>query len=69
MMESINILQLHEDSSTSVVFSGPEKMKNSCTRPSLVAYSSLVKKNDVEEGEVCDQLLSVMRKFSVSRHF
>ena len=56
MMESINILQLHEDSSTSVVFSGPEKMKNSCTRPSLVAYSSLVKKNDVEEGEGCDQL-------------
>ena len=54
MMESINILQLHEDSSTSVVFSGSEKMKNSCTRPSLVAYSSLVKKNDVEdeaEGE------------------
>ena len=65
MMESINILQLHEDSSTSVVFSGSEKMKNSCTRPSLVAYSSLVKKNDVEdeaEGEGWDQLLLLSTK-------
>ena len=57
MMESINILQLHEASS-SLVFSSEQKMKNSSTRPSLMAYSSLVKKNDVEdEGEGWDQLL------------
>ena len=55
MMESINILQLQQEetSSASIVFNSyhPEKMKNPpSSRPSLMAYSSLVvKKNDVEE--------------------
>ena len=55
MMESINILQLQEQESDSVFHNSylPEKMKNSpSSRPSLMAYSSLVnnvKKNDVEE--------------------
>ena len=54
MMESINILQLQqEETSSSIVFNSyhPEKMKNPpSSRPSLMAYSSLVvKKNDVEE--------------------
>ena len=53
MMESINMLQLQEQEHS--VFNSypyPEKMKNSpSSRPSLMAYSSLVnvKKNDVKE--------------------
>ena len=72
MMESINILQLHEESSSPCtngsnsviggsVFSGnsSEKMKNSSStsRPaSLMAYSSLVKKNDVAGEDVLEGL-------------
>ena len=59
MMESINILQLQEQESDSVFHNSyhhPEKMKNSpSSRPSLMAYSSLVnnvKKNDVEEDTI-----------------
>ena len=84
-MESINILQLHEESSipstngsNSViggsVFSGnsSEKMKNSSSsssstsRPaSLMAYSSLVKKNDVVGEDVLEGLKATI---SCHRH-